>query len=128
MNKKEALMYRSQIVLAAKLQDDSSALESIWMYPEWSDGLSVNAGDRYRYNEILYKCVQQHVTQSGWEPDKTPALWVVVSVEEWPEWVQPTGSQDAYMIGDKVSYNSEHYISSVDNNVWAPDVYGWEKV
>ena len=27
--------------------------------------------------------------------------------------------------GDKVTYKEQHYISDVDNNVWAPDVYGW---
>ena len=50
---------------------------------------------------------------------------------EIPVWKQPTGAQDAYMTGDKVYYptkNDAIYISTVDNNVWAPDVYGWEEV
>ena len=54
-------------------------------------------------------------------------------VEEWPEYVQPTGSHDAYHTGDKVTYNGEHYICIAPDGVavvWAPDVYPayWEKV
>ena len=49
------------------------------------------------------------------------------TVDEWPEWVQPTGAQDAYMAGDKVSYNGKHYICIIDYNIYAPDVYGWEE-
>lgn len=29
--------------------------------------------------------------------------------------------------GDKVSYNGQHYISTIDANTYAPDVYGWEE-
>lgn len=39
-----------------------------------------------------------------------------------------TGAHDAYNRGDKVSYNGKHYISTIDNNVWEPGVYGWEAV
>lgn len=42
-----------------------------------------------------------------------------------------TGAQDAYQTGDKVYYPGEGdtvYISTVDNNVWQPGVYGWEEV
>ena len=48
--------------------------------------------------------------------------------EEWPEWVQPTGAHDAYGVGDKVTYNGKHYISTMDGNVWSPDAYpaGWQ--
>ena len=43
--------------------------------------------------------------------------------------VTPTGAQDAYMMGDKVHYPTKEdpvYVSVIDNNVWAPDVTGWE--
>ena len=48
--------------------------------------------------------------------------------EEWPEWVQPTGTHDAYNTGDKVTYNGKHYTSKIDGNVWSPEAYpqGWE--
>lgn len=117
------------IVQAIKTQreaaTDEVALSSVDMYPAWEICVSYAVGDRIRHNEILYRCVQVHTSQEGWTPNATPALWTRVSVEEWPEWVQPTGVQDAYAAGDKVSHNGLHWISAVDNNVWEPGVYGW---
>lgn len=51
-------------------------------------------------------------------------------VEEYPEYVQPTGAHDAYHIGDKITYNGKHYECIFDNCVWTPDVYptAWEEV
>jgi len=47
--------------------------------------------------------------------------------DEWLEWVQPTGSQDVYSLGAKVSHNGKHWVSTVANNSWEPGVYGWEE-
>ena len=41
-------------------------------------------------------------------------------MDEWPQWSQPIGAADAYMKGDKVSYEDKHWVSDIDNNVWAP--------
>lgn len=128
MTRQEALAYRQTIENAAALQSDEAALENIYLYPSWKEDLSVKVDERYRYGETLYKCVQAHTTQADWTPDVSPALWVVVSLEEWPEWVQPTGAQDVYNTGDKVSHNDKHWISIVDNNSWEPGVYGWDEV
>ena len=49
-------------------------------------------------------------------------------LDEWPEWIQPVGAQDAYNTGAQVSHNNLHWISTVDNNVWEPGVYGWNEV
>ena len=125
MTRQEALAYRQTIENAAALQSDEQALENIYLYPSWKEDLSVKVDERYRYGETLYKCVQAHTTQAEWTPDVTPALWAVVSLEEWPEWVQPTGAQDAYNTGDKVFHNGEHWISDVDANTWEPGIYGW---
>lgn len=126
MTREQALQYRASIEAAAALQTDEAALENILLYPNWAPDIVVSVGDRYRYNNTLYKCVQGHATQSDWTPDVTPALWTVVSLEEWPEWVQPTGAQDAYAKDDKVSHNDKHWISLVDANVWEPGAVGTE--
>lgn len=128
MTRQEALEYRRKIETAAAQQSDELALESIELFPKWVAGISVAVGERYQYNGVLYRVVQPHTTQPDWTPDITPALWTVVSLEEWPEWVQPTGAQDAYMKGDKVSHNGKHWESTVDNNVWEPGVYGWKEI
>ena len=42
--------------------------------------------------------------------------------DEWPAYVDPTGAHDAYMTGDKVTFNGHHYICQIDNCVWSPAV------
>ena len=108
--------------------DDESALEGVELFPNWETDHAYSVGDRVQHEDVLYKCVQAHTSQDSWTPDLTPALWTRVSVDEFPEWVQPTGAQDAYSIGDKVSYDGKHWISEVDANVWQPGVYGWGQV
>lgn len=101
---------------------DEKALEVKALFPAWADhiGEAVAVGFRTYYDGKLYKCVQSHTIQADWTPDATPALWVEVSLEEWPEWRQPTGSHDAYNTGDKCSHNGSHWVSLVDGNVWEP--------
>ena len=126
MTRKEAESYRAKIEMAAALMSDEAALDSIELIAPWRIKEYVNAGDRRRFNGVLYRCIQAHTTQADWTPDITPALWVAVSIEEYPEWVQPTGAHDAYNIGDKVTHNGKTWVSDVDNNVWEPGVYGWK--
>ena len=119
---------RAKIEQLAETLTDEEGLEYIPLFKSWETGVAYTLGDRVKYDSLLYKCVQAHTSQSDWTPDITPALWTRVSVEEYPEWVQPTGAQDAYMTGDKVSHNEKHWVSAVDNNVWEPGVYGWEEI
>jgi hypothetical protein len=106
---------------------DEQGLELITLFEPWA--LKAYAvGDRVRHGDKLYKCVQAHTAQDNWTPDATPALWTPISVEEYPLWVQPTGAHDAYMIGDKVTFEGKRYISVIDNNTWSPTAYpqGWK--
>lgn len=116
---------KANINLAAESLDDERALETVEMFPEWAAGVSYPAGCRVQFNGVLYRCVQAHTSQADWQPDQTQALWAVVSVEEWPAWVQPIGAHDAYARGDKVSHNDKHWISDMDANVYEPGVAGW---
>ena len=126
MTRAEANAYRSKIEAAASAMTDENALTAVELFPAWAVSKVYAAGERVRHDDTLYKCVQAHTSQADWTPDATPALWVVVSIDEYPEWVQPTGAHDAYNTGDKVSYNGKHYVCTIDANTYAPDVYGWE--
>lgn len=110
--------------------DDAVAVEIVTLFPEWAAGVSYAVDERVQYGEKLYRCVQSHTSQADWTPDATPALWTEVAKPgEIPVWKQPTGAQDAYQKGDKVHYPGKDdpvYVSTVDNNVWEPRVYGWE--
>ena len=126
MTRGKAKLLRNLIEQLAITLDDETALTGVELFPMW-ELVSYSVGDRVQYNGTLYKCIQAHTSQTDWTPDATPALWVVVTVEEWPEWVQPTGAQDAYAKGSKVTHNGKKWISSYDANVWEPGVYGWEE-
>lgn len=120
-----ALKMRPYIEKAAASLSDAEALEVPTMFPAWAAGKSYSTDERIEYSGTLYRCVQAHTSQADWVPPATPTLWVVVSLEEWPEWVQPTGAHDAYDAGAKVSHAGKHWTSNVDANVWEPGVYGW---
>ena len=123
----KARRLRHKIENLATTMTDEEGLEYVDLFVNWATGTTYALGDRVKFNDTLYKCVQVHTSQDDWTPDLTPALWTVVTVEEWPEWVQPIGAQDAYMTGDKVTHNEAHWISTADNNVWEPGVYGWQQ-
>lgn len=119
---------RAAMDTAAAALTDETALGAMAIYPVWEIGKAYAVNDRRRYGDFLYKCVQAHTSQADWTPDVVPALWVKISTEEWPEWVQPTGAHDAYNTGDKVTYNGNRYVSRIDANVYSPEAYpaGWE--
>ena len=119
---------RAAMDIAGAKLDDATALDAMALYLAWKTDVAYAIGQRVRYGDKLYKCVQAHTSQGDWMPSATPALWVRVSIEEWPEWVQPTGAHDAYAKGDKVTYKGKRYISLIDGNTYSPDDYpaGWE--
>lgn len=117
------LQLRQMIVKASASLSDTDALQGVELFAVWSgDSVDYAVGDRVSYDGTLYKCLTAHTSQSTWTPPDSPSLWVRVDDPsiEWPEWVQPVGSTDAYAKGAKVSHNGKHWISDVDGNVWEP--------
>jgi len=134
MTRNELLKIRRMIEKASASLADNDALETPELFPEWTVGISVVVGDRYRYDGKLYRCNQSHTTQEDWTPDVTPALWTdVAEPGTIPVWRQPQGAEDAYNKGDQVWYPEEFtsiYESLIDANVWSPEAYpqGWSLV
>lgn len=128
MTREHAYKLRQMIVKASVSLSDEDALEAIELYQQWQTGTAYTVDERIRYGDKLYRCVQSHTSQDDWTPDITPALWTVVSLDEFPEWVQPTGAQDAYRLGDKVSHNDKHWVNTLDYNTYEPGVYGWDEI
>ena len=126
MTRAKVKQLRQLIEQLAVTLDDETALTGVELFPTWVVGKAYAVNDRAQYNGTLYKCIQAHTSQADWMPSATPALWKTVSLDEYPEWVQPTGAHDAYNIGDKVTYNGQHYVCTSNANVYAPDVYGWQ--
>lgn len=131
MKRSHALKLRAMIEKASVSLPDEDALEAVELFPIWQTDTAYAAGIRVRYGDKLYRCEQSHTSQADWTPPSVPALWTEVAKPgEIPVWRQPTGAQDAYMSGDKVWYperDTDVWVSTVDDNVWQPGVYGWDK-
>lgn len=104
----------------------------IWAQPSGAHD-AYNSGDIVNYNGTLYESL---IDGNVWAPDVYPVGWEEVGgtvdpdpgPTEYPDWVQPSGSHDAYNTGDIVRYNGVLYRSKIDGNAWSPDAYpaGWE--
>ena len=130
ISKKEALTYRNTIEVAVQYVDDTMALEAVPLYPAWAAEVEYLVDARVKYNNILYRCLQTHISQENWNPIDTPSLWAKVLIPDEtviPEWEQPD-STNAYNTGDRVVHNGIVYESLVDNNVWEPGVIGTESL
>ncbi len=128
-SKARAKALRRHIEKGSAALTDEEALEAVELFPLWEADHDYTKGNRVRWGGLLYRLVPEtHHSQSDWPPDLTPAVWARVDDpgEEWPEWRQPLGAEDAYMAGAKVSHNEKHWINTYgDGNVWAPGVFGW---
>lgn len=87
----------------------------------------------YIQDNVLYKCTRS--TGSAVYNALSELVGIYVEVvtsepeeptgDEVAEWVQPTGAQDAYDVGDRVSHNGMIWECTSPSNVYEPGVYGW---
>lgn len=59
--------------------DDNTALRMKGYYPEWEVNTKYVFGFRVQYNGKLYKVLQEHTSQEGWQPDVVPSLWTEIN-------------------------------------------------
>jgi len=99
------------------------------LYPDWETGIDYAIDDVISYHNELYQVIQAHTSQESWTPDVATSLFTKVApAGVIAEWVQPTGSHDAYDTGDQVTWNGNTWESDIDANVWEPGVYGWTEL
>ena len=55
--------------------DDQTACRMKEFYPAWAAGIAYTAGYKVHHNGRLWRCLQAHTSQEGWEPENVPALW-----------------------------------------------------
>lgn len=58
--------------------DDNTALRMLEFYPEWAEGQDYTAGYKVQHGGKLWRCVQAHTSQAGWEPENAPSLWTEI--------------------------------------------------
>ena len=130
MTREHAYELRDILHKASASLEDKDALKAKEFFAFWNADVTYAVNDRVRYGEDLYRCLQAHTAQAGWNPIDAPSLWAKVLIPDpgfIPEWEQPS-STNPYMIGDKVRHSNKIWISTIDNNVWEPGVYGWDIV
>lgn len=126
----QAQQLRKLLVKQADTLPDEEILNVPCFVEKWKAGISYVTGKRVKYNDVIYKVLQDHTSQEDWTPENAPSLFAKVLIPDEnviPEWEQPD-STNPYMAGDKVTHSGETWVSNVDNNVWEPGVYGWDKV
>lgn len=122
-----------EIAEFAIMADPEGALDVI---PDWEAWNQYRIGEHVVYDGNIYRVIQSHRSQIDWLPDEVPALYTLANksstdpVDEIPEWVQPTGTHDAYNKGDQVMFEGKAYESLVDGNTWSPTDHpaGWQEI
>ena len=71
-----ALLIRQQINTLSV--DDNTALRMREFYPVWEAGQDYPVGFKVQYGGALYKVLQAHTSQDGWEPENAPSLWTEI--------------------------------------------------
>ena len=118
-------------VLAILTDEQAATVPSA--FHTWAPDTGYAVGDRVKFGEGLYKCLQAHTSQNGWEPSVATSVWACIlnpDPEVIPVWVQPD-STNPYMKGDRVHYpdvDDPIYESDCDYNVYEPTVAMWHVV
>ena len=58
--------------------DDNTALRMTEFYPEWADNAEYTAEYKVQRNGKLWRCIQAHTSQTGWEPENAASLWTEI--------------------------------------------------
>lgn len=130
--REDARRVRAHMKRLAETQTDEDALDSIEMFRAWRPDTVYYLGERLQHKGKLYKVNQPELTSSAVFPPDAEGVTALYSEVTPPdviaEWKQPEGAHDAYQVGDKVRYNGHIYVNQQPNNIYPPDVYGWELV
>lgn len=69
---------RPIIEQVAQSLDDRTALSAVALYPAWAAGVYYSTGYKVQRGGALYKVLQAHTSQDGWEPENAPSLWTEI--------------------------------------------------
>ena len=58
--------------------DDNTALRMTTFYPEWAANAEYTIGYKVQRGGRLWRCLQTHTSQEGWEPENAASLWTEI--------------------------------------------------
>ena len=72
----------SRLLIAQQINtltvDDNTALRMTEFYPEWAADTEYTIGYKVQRNGKLWRCIQAHTSQTGWEPENAASLWTEI--------------------------------------------------
>lgn len=72
----------SRLLIAQQINtlsvDDNTALRMLGFYPEWASDTDYATGYKVQHSGKLWRCVQAHTSQAGWEPENAASLWTEI--------------------------------------------------
>lgn len=71
-----AMLIRQQINILNV--DDNTALRMTAFYPEWAENTEYTIGYKVQRSGRLWRCIQAHTSQAGWEPENAASLWTEI--------------------------------------------------
>lgn len=132
INKIARKQFETMVVSDEEINDYASLFPAFKLGENITQDMMDAGPVRRQYKNEVWQAIQPHTTQLDWLPPDVPALWgKVYDPEIIPLWVQPSGVGDPNIkhTGDKVQWpEGTIWISTVDDNIWEPGVYGWEEV
>ena len=76
MKRSEAIEYRRNIEAAVQSLDGNIAVHMMGFHPVWKPDMEYMAGYKVQYNNKLWRAIQAHTSQEGWEPSTaTASIW-----------------------------------------------------
>ena len=78
MTRAKAKQLRQLIEQLAVTLDDETALTGIELFPIWTIDRAYAVGDKVQRNGKLWRCIQAHTSQAGWEPENAASLWTEI--------------------------------------------------
>ena len=72
----------SRLLIAQQINtlevDDNTVLRMVAFYPEWAENAEYTAEYKVQRNGKLWRCIQAHTSQAGWEPENAASLWTEI--------------------------------------------------
>ena len=78
MTRAKAKQLRQLIEQLAVTLDDETALTGVELFPRWTIDRAYVVGDKVQRNGKLWRCIQAHTSQTGWEPENAASLWTEI--------------------------------------------------
>lgn len=83
--------------------------------PAWAPNTTYAIGAQVTYQSAVYRCIQAHKSQVGWEPTNVPALWSRVSSTTPPDTQAPSAPSGLRVTATTSSSVSLAWNASSDN-------------